>query len=66
MKIDLFTVHFDKYNPAISKIGAKNAEIRASLATLDYSPLPRVTWRSFSMGVLVSMGGLMYVLFVNA
>lgn len=25
----------------------------------DYSPLPRLTWRSFLMGVLVSMGGLM-------
>lgn len=25
----------------------------------DYSTLPRLTWRSFIMGVLVSMGGLM-------
>lgn len=25
----------------------------------DYSPLPRITWRSSLMGVLVSMGGLM-------
>lgn len=25
----------------------------------DYSPLPRITWHSSLMGVLVSMGGLM-------
>lgn len=25
----------------------------------DYSPLPRITWRSAIMGILVSMGGLM-------
>ncbi|KAI8635676.1 general substrate transporter [Xylariaceae sp. FL1651] len=29
-------------------------------ASLDYSPLPRVTKRSFVMGVLVSMGGLIF------
>lgn len=27
---------------------------------LDYSPLPRVSGRSFAMGLLVSMGGLIF------
>jgi hypothetical protein len=52
------TIHFDRYNP----VSEKGTDVRQSLAHLDYSPLPRVTGRSFSMGVLVSMGGLMYVL----
>ncbi|KAI1177989.1 general substrate transporter [Nemania sp. FL0916] len=29
-------------------------------ASLDYSPLPRVSSRSFAMGLLVSMGGLIF------
>ncbi len=29
-------------------------------AGLDYSPLPRVSRRSFVMGLLVSMGGLIF------
>ena len=29
----------------------------------DFSPLPRITWASFIMGVLVSMGGFMYALY---
>ena len=49
------TVRFDEYNPN----SEKGTDVRQSLAALDYSPLPRLTWRSFSMGVLVSMGGLM-------
>lgn len=48
-------VHFEQYNPN----SEKGTDTRASLAALDYSPLPRLTWRSFLMGVLVSMGGLM-------
>ncbi|KIW19396.1 hypothetical protein PV08_03691 [Exophiala spinifera] len=50
------TVHFDQYNPN----SEKGTDTRASLASLDYSPLRRVTWRSFLMGVLVSMGGLIF------
>ncbi|KIW55390.1 hypothetical protein PV05_07674 [Exophiala xenobiotica] len=50
------TVHFDQYNPN----SEKGTDTRSSLASLDYSPLPRLTWRSFLMGVLVSMGGLIF------
>ena len=49
------TVHFDQYDPN----SGKGSDVRKSLAGLDYSPLPRITGRSFSMGVLVSMGGMM-------
>ena len=48
-------VYFDEYNPHDDKA----TDTRQSLAHLDYSPLPRVTLRSFTMGLLVSMGGLM-------
>ena len=48
------TVTFDQHDPA--KGGRKG---RGSVAGLDYSPLPRLTWHSISMGVLISMGGLM-------
>lgn len=48
-------VRYDKYNPN-SELGT---DVRKSLADLDYSPLPRVTWHSFNMGVLISMGGFM-------
>ena len=49
-------VDYSKYNP--------NAETsthgRKSLADLDYSPLRRVTWASFNMCVMVSMGGFIF------
>jgi MFS transporter, SP family, sugar:H+ symporter len=48
-------IHFDKYNPHLEDA----TDTRNSLAHLDYSPLPRVTGRSLSMGVLISMGGFM-------
>jgi len=50
------TVNFDKYNPN----SEKGTDVRGSLAGLDYSPLKRVSGRSFAMAMLVSMGGLMY------
>ncbi|KIW24314.1 uncharacterized protein PV07_10041 [Cladophialophora immunda] len=49
-------VRYDKYNP--SAAGA--TEARKSLAALDYSPLRRVTWASFWMGILISMGGFIF------
>jgi MFS transporter, SP family, sugar:H+ symporter len=49
-------VYFDQYNPQ----SEKGTDVRRSLAHLDYSPLPRVTGRSFLMGVLISMGGLIF------
>jgi MFS transporter, SP family, sugar:H+ symporter len=48
-------VHYEKYNPNC----AQATEARKSIAHLDYSPLRRVTWQSFFMGVLISMGGFM-------
>lgn len=50
------TVYFDHHDPRSEKSASGQ---RQSLAGLDYSPLPRVSGRSFVMGVLVSMGGLM-------
>lgn len=51
-------VSYAKYDPSAEvSTGA-----RKSLAHLDYSPLPRVTRLSFTMGVLVSMGGFLYVI----
>ncbi|OAP59076.1 hypothetical protein AYL99_06374 [Fonsecaea erecta] len=49
-------VKYDKYNP--NAPGA--TEARKSLAGLDYSPLRRVTWASFWMGILISMGGFIF------
>lgn len=49
------TVYFDQYNPNSDQ----GTDVRKSLAHLDYSPLPRVTGRTFAMAMLVSMGGLM-------
>ena len=46
-------VYYDQYDPNKSE----GKDVRKSLAGLDYSPLRRVTWASFSMGVLISMGG---------
>lgn len=54
------TIYFDQHDPNSEKRGEGQ---RRSLAGLDYSPLPRVTGRSLWMGILVSMGGLMYVAF---
>ncbi|CAK3815546.1 High-affinity fructose transporter ght6 [Lecanosticta acicola] len=50
------TVNYDVYNPShdASHLG------RNSLTDLDYSPLQRVTWASFWMAVLVSMGGVIF------
>jgi len=49
-------VKYDKFNPNLpgSTYGLK------SLANLDYSPLRRLTWSSFVMGMLVSMGGFIF------
>jgi hypothetical protein len=49
-------VYYDEFDP---RTGTDKA--RASLSNLDYSPLKRVTLPSFVMGVLVSMGGFLYV-----
>jgi MFS transporter, SP family, sugar:H+ symporter len=46
-------VYYDQYDPNKSE----GKDVRKSLAGLDYSPLRRITWASFSMGVLISMGG---------
>lgn len=56
VKLPSLTIHFDEHDPNSEKRASGQ---RMSLAGLDYSPLPRVTMRSFWMGVLVSMGGLM-------
>ncbi len=50
------TVNYDKYNPH----AANSTDARKSLAGLDYSPLKRVTWASFWMGILISMGGFIF------
>lgn len=49
-------VYFDHADP--NSDAATDA--RQDLAHLDYSPLPKVTGRSFCMGVLVSMGGFIF------
>ncbi|KUI66941.1 High-affinity fructose transporter ght6 [Cytospora mali] len=49
-------VNFDHVNPNHEKC----TDARRELAHLDYSPLKRVTGRSFCMGLLVSMGGLIF------
>lgn len=52
------TTHVDyaKYNPN----SEQSTHGRKSLVDLDYSPLRRITWASFNMGVLVSMGGFIF------
>lgn len=57
-KLHLSTrVYYDRYDPrSPTSNGA-----RKSLSHLDYSPLTRVTWPSFVMGILVSMGGFLLV-----
>ncbi|GAB0134126.1 hypothetical protein EsDP_00002510 [Epichloe bromicola] len=52
------TVRFDHVDPNSEK--ANRDDVRRSLAGLDYSPLPRLTMRSLMMGLLVSMGGLIF------
>lgn len=49
-------VTFDHVNPHSPSC----TDPRQDLAHLDYSPLPRLTNRTFCMGVLVSMGGLIF------
>ncbi|EXJ85473.1 MFS transporter, SP family, sugar:H+ symporter [Capronia coronata CBS 617.96] len=49
-------VYYDQYDP---KKGGRQ-DSRKSMANLDYSPLKRVTWQSFWMGCLISMGGLIF------
>ncbi|KAI0013974.1 galactose permease [Xylariaceae sp. FL0662B] len=51
-------VYFDHVDP--SEPDKKDDAGHRHTDSLDYSPLPRVTWRSFSMGTLVSMGGLIF------
>jgi hypothetical protein len=50
-------VYYDQFDP---RYGTDQS--RGSLAELDYSPLRRITGKSLIMGVLVSMGGFLYVL----
>jgi SP family sugar:H+ symporter-like MFS transporter len=54
---DTFVVRFDDVNPNSEK---RMEGTRRSLAGLDYSPLPRVSGRAWGMGLLVSMGGLVF------
>ncbi|PNY27453.1 Hexose transporter 2 [Tolypocladium capitatum] len=58
MKSGFMTIRFDQHDPSSEK--GRPELVRASLAGLDYSPLPRVTGRSLAMGALVSMGGLIF------
>lgn len=55
-KLHLSTrIYYDQFDPR----GHGQEDSRQSLANLDYSPLPRVTWPSFIMGIMVSMGGFL-------
>lgn len=49
-------VTFDHVNPN----SETSTDARQELAHLDYSPLKRVSGRSLCMGLLVSMGGLIF------
>ena len=49
-------VDYNKYNPNQEQ----STHGRKSLADLDYSPLRRVTWASFNMAIMVSMGGFIF------
>lgn len=49
-------VNYEKYNPH----DPASTDARKSLANLDYSPLRRVTWSAFWMGMLISMGGFIF------
>jgi SP family sugar:H+ symporter-like MFS transporter len=48
------TVYFDEHRRESEK---QDHDASVQPAT-DYSPLPRVTGRTFGMGILVSMGGM--------
>ncbi|KXH32313.1 hypothetical protein CSIM01_05735 [Colletotrichum simmondsii] len=50
------TIEFDKYNPSSEKA----SDARQDLAHLDYSPLKRISGRSWAMGILISMGGMVF------
>ncbi|KAL9109733.1 MAG: hypothetical protein Q9227_005602 [Pyrenula ochraceoflavens] len=58
--------HFDLSNRVvydygdIKKPSSEDSRERKGLEQFDFSPLPRVNWRSFGMGVLVSMGGFIF------
>ncbi|KAM4055744.1 major facilitator superfamily protein [Hirsutella rhossiliensis] len=52
------TIRFDEHDPSSDKRRPEN--VRASLAGLDYSPLPRLTGHSLAVAMLVSMGGLIF------
>jgi SP family sugar:H+ symporter-like MFS transporter len=65
----LMTVRFDHLDPNTEKHNQGHPDTRDGVherrrssvaAGWDYSPLPRVTMRSFSMALLVSMGGLIF------
>jgi hypothetical protein len=50
-------VHFDQFNNSSGDVdGTKNGSPQ-----VDYSPLRRVTFRSVVLGVVVSMGGFLYI-----
>lgn len=49
-------VTFDHVNPN----SETSTDARQELAHLDYSPLKRVSARTLCMGLLVSMGGLIF------
>ncbi|GFP56509.1 probable high-affinity hexose transporter ght7 [Trichoderma asperellum] len=52
------TIYFDQHDPSSEK---HNPDFgRPSVSGLDYSPLPRVTGRSWAMGCLISFGGLIF------
>ena len=56
MRKKFMRVFFDQFDPSSEK------EVQEGLRgpkELDYSPLPRITWRTFNTAVLVSMGGMM-------
>jgi SP family sugar:H+ symporter-like MFS transporter len=53
------TIKFDHLDPNAKKGPVQDGVRTDSLDGLDYSPLPRLTGRSFMLGALVSMGGLM-------
>ncbi|KAK4906519.1 hexose transporter hxt5 [Elasticomyces elasticus] len=50
------TIYFDRFNPN----SEQGTDVRRSMSDLDYSPLKRITGRSLAMGLLVSMGGLIF------
>jgi SP family sugar:H+ symporter-like MFS transporter len=61
-KNGLMTVRFDHLDHSSEKNAPRDGVQNGAQSNpvfWDYSPLPRVTMRSFAMGILVSMGGLM-------